>query len=309
MRDLTIYFVNPFSDPKIPPGNKKKFGEDTIRRIGTQNNGNVFDQLLNDTVDVHTTLFGGITSVSTNQAIQEARTKSVDNLIILFKNRNSRLNNFFIGNGTDKQPVYQEFFPQGVRPFTDGVNKGNVEQRMAQIKDVIDENTEVAGGTTVLAEYETFLENYNTARGSQLSKISEVSSGRTDRNIAEDAWNDQMFENLLSFANLSRGKPQNIILYMNQSILRAPKSAATDGKGRITGICTTNGAPEPGIKVHVADGNIDDTTTDGSGGYITQSLPIGQWQVQFSRNGDILKTTTVNVIDDGDTQQDVAFGS
>lgn len=309
MKDLTTFFSNPFADTKIPLGNKKKFGEDTLKRIATQNTANQFDLLLADTLTAQTNLFGAITSVETNSAIQKARTLSVDNLIASFTARNTRLNKYLEANDTNKLPVYFEFFPQGVTAFTREITKGNVQQRMQEMVTAITANTAVAGGAAVLTEYQAFLTGYSTARGDQLTKISDVSSGRTDRENKEAVWDDQMFENLLTFANLNRGNPGALILFMNQSILRAPQSSATDGRGRLTGFAKTNpgNVPAEGVTIHITDGNINDETSDADGGYTTQSLPIGTYTAVFSKAGYVTITEPITVVDDGDTQFDVTL--
>src|SRR5437868_5687594 len=116
MQNLKIYFRNPFTDSRISNADKKIFGEDTIQRITLRNTGGDFDQLLVDTANCQTALFGGITSVESNRALRESRTYLVDQLIIAFSKRNSLLNKYFEVTGLEHS-VYLEFFSQGVQPF------------------------------------------------------------------------------------------------------------------------------------------------------------------------------------------------
>lgn len=307
MKDLKTYFINPFTDERHSLNRKKKFGEDHIKRITVQNTGGELTEMLNSTIAVQTNFFGAITSVSVNASIREARTEAVDQVIEAFKTRNTRLNNYLLANGTDKQAIYQEFFPQGITAFTREVNKGNVAQLMDQLVKAITRNPAIAGGTTVLSEYTNFLNNYNTARGEQLTKMGEVSGTRGSRNSVEDDWDDQMFNNLLTLANLHRQHPETLGWFMNQTILHAPQHHSGDGKGQLTGIITIAGAPAANIKVHIEGGNIPDTVTDDTGGYATHELPIGTYQVVFSREDLRTRTDSVTIIDDGDTLWDVAL--
>ncbi len=310
MKDLRSFFLNPFSDFRITLPQKNKFGESTIQLISAQNTGNRFDALLNDTIAVHTALFGNITDVLTNAAIRQARTQSVDAVISRFTRRNSRLNKYLLSNDTDKLPVYQEFFPLGIMDFTrTGVNKGNVEQKMEALIKAIEYNITLAGGSDVLQEYRQMLADYKAARGEQLNKTSMVSSGITARNQSEAAWDIQMYKNLHVFAGLHPAKPEALSLYMNQSILHSPKSAASDGRGRITGTITgADGLPLQKVKVHVVDANIKNVYTDANGRYLTYHMPIGLWKVEYSQNGTILKTENVEVVDKGNTVKDVVVG-
>lgn len=305
MKNLESVLINPFTGKELSLDNKKKFGEDHIKRIGTQNTANQFDTMLNDTILVQTNLFGAITSVATNSAIQQSRTQSVDNLITGFTARNSRLNNYLIATGIKGQPLYQEFFPLGVQQFTADVTKGNVEQLMAEMVTAVTNHTTEAGGSATLTEYTNFKSSYVTARGQQLDKISAVSSGRITRQQAEDAWDDQLFHNLLIIADLHRGHPEMLSLFMNQSILRAATSADNDGQGRFTGTVSSGGIAVEGVLVHVVDGNINDETTDAAGGYTTQNLPTGTYTVQYSKAGYVTQNISIEVMDDGDTLHDV----
>lgn len=304
---LINYFQNPFGISKIALDNKKKFGEDALHRFATQNSGSLYDAEITAMEAAQNDLFGKITNVATTKAIAEARTKSVNLVMELFTKRVSKLNKFLELGDVHKTPVYQEFFPQGVMAFTEHVTKENIEQKMQFMVSAITANTAVAGGATVLAEFTAFLTNYNTARGLQLDKLSETSSGRSQREAAEDVWDDAFFNALLSAVKNNRTKPQAVALFFNQSILTTPRSSATDGKGRVAGVVTKSGAPLPNCTIHITDGNIDDETTDETGGFITDSLPIGDYIIVCKQNGVEIYSAELHVVDDGDTKHDITL--
>ncbi len=224
MKQLESFLQNPFSDPKISLDKKKKFGESHLVNLTVQNTANIYDQTIVDTAAVQTALFGDITNVEVTKALQKAQTESVDHLMEAFKKRNTRLNNFLISTEVDKQPVYQTFFPQGVTEFTRDVNKGNVEQLMTRLVEVITLQPAVAGGATVLAEYEAFRIQYALVRNLQLTKISQVSAGITNRENAEAAWDNQLFDNLLLIARENKGQPDLINNFFDQSIVHTPNN-------------------------------------------------------------------------------------
>ncbi len=297
---LTSYLRNPFIDVRISLTDKKKFGEDSIQRITLRNTGGDFDQVLTDTTNVQTALFGGISTVESNTAIQESRTYLVDKLIAAFAKRNSNLNKYFEITNVD-QSVYLEVFPQGVTPFTKGLNKSNVHQRMQEMVWAITNHTAEAGGAAVLTEYQDFLASYNDLRNDQLSKIGAVSGSRITRNQAENDWDAQMYKNLLLFATLHPGDPDKLELYMKEGFLQNRQSSKTDGKGRLTGHVSSGGVSAGSVKVHVVDANIADTTSDHFGNYKTQSMPVGTYQVAFSKDGFTTRMETIEVVDEGDT--------
>ena len=306
MRDLASYFENALSDEKLSIDSKKKFGEDALQRVATQNVGGILDPELNAMETAQTALFGTITNVAVNKAVSESRTKTVDGVVEKFTKRNTKLNQFLELNDVDKQDVYQEFFPQGVQEFTRNVTKENVEQKMAFLVKAITDNTAVAGGAAVLAEYQVIQTDYAKARAAQLGKFSQTAAGRDQRLTAEQAWDDAMFACLLTAAKLHRNQPQKLSLFFNQSILRTPISAAHDGKGRLAGIVAyEGGTPVAGATVHITDGNIADATTASDGSYVTQSLPIGEYAIIISLNGKKLYQGNKNIVDDGDTTLDV----
>jgi hypothetical protein len=305
MANLENFFINPFSNERFSRDKKQKFGEETIARIAVQNNANQFNNLLNDTIAIQQSLFGEITDVATLTAIRESRTQSVDKIIDAFSHRNTLLNNFLIATEVDKTTAYQEFFPQGVQPFTNQLTKGNVEQRIQQMINAVTNNLTIAGGQPTLDFYTKLQSDYNSARGAQLTKKGEIAAGLVDANEKEAAWNDQMFENLLTFALLNRGKPENLKLYMDQSILQTPANSNNDGKGRLAGIVQKNGLPVADIKIHIVDGNINDETSAADGSYTTQYLPTGTYDVEYSKEGNLLKTVITDIKDEGDTNGNV----
>ncbi len=307
MKDLASYFSDPFSALRVGLDHKKAYGDDSIQRITVQNTGGLFDKLIADTTTVQNNLFGGMTDLSTDRAVRKARTKSTDTVIADFKARNSKLNAYFIANNTDKENVYSEFFPQGVQAFTRDVNKENVEQRMKTLVDAIENNTEVAGGATVLQEYQDFQTSYKKARTEQLNKTGEISSGEDDLDVAEAAWDDQMFSNLLTFAQMNRNQPENIKLYMDASLLEADTHHGTTLTGKIKGTATDSaGHPLKNVIVHVLDGKTDNAHSDADGNYLTHPLPIGTWQVEYSK-GDRKLTKQVEIKQDEALQVDVVL--
>ncbi len=237
MRDLIIFFTNPFSIARISRDRKKLFGEDTIQRIATQNTGGQFDDIMTATVAVQTAFFGAITNLATQNAIRDSQTRSTNIVVSNFMKRNSKLNAFFISNETDKDPLYLQFFPQGVQAFTRDVHIDNVEQKIQQMITAVTNNLDVVD-TKAATDYPALLLSYQKARGLQVGSFGLVSADIGTVKTTEEAWDDQMFNNLLTFANLNRNLPDNVILYMNQELLELDVAHTTDLTGKIKGAIT-----------------------------------------------------------------------
>ena len=307
MKDLAGYFENPLTDERIALDRKKSFGADSIERITVQNTGGKFDDRLAATKAVQDALFGGMTDLATDRTQRQARTKTTDSIIAAFKARNSKLNAYFIATGVKEEDVYTEFFLQGIQAFTAGVKKENVEQVMQSMVTAITNNTAIAGGQVVLDEYTAFQTDYKKARSEQLNKNSEISSGMESLDDAEAAWDDQMFDNLLFFANLNRNKPENIKLYMDQSLLEHDAHHNTTQTGKIQGTITDNaGHPLKNVMVHIPDGKTDNAHSDANGYYLTHPLPIGNWQVEYSK-GDKKISRLVEIKQDDVLKLDVVL--
>ena len=218
MRNLKSYASNPFVLPKVSLDRKKKFGESHLANLVVQNTHQLYDEAIVNTIKVQQALFGNITNVSLNLALQQSQTQSVNAIMRAFKARNTRLNKHFEANDVHKTPLFATFFPIGVTEFTREVNKGNVEQLMKQMVKVISKNIDVAGGAAVLAEYHAFETQYKTTRGMQLTKIGEVSQSTYNRNASEAAWADQLFKNLLLISFNNTNNPAIIDSFFHHSI-------------------------------------------------------------------------------------------
>jgi hypothetical protein len=219
MKDLKTYATNPIKSLTVSLERKKKFGESHLANLAVQNLKGLYDEAISKTIVVQQNLFGDISDVELTKALQKSQTQSVDIIINAFSARNTRLNKLLEANDIHKTPLYASFFPQGVMEFTEGVNKGNVEQLMSRMVNVIKANTEVAGGASVLAEYQAFETNYKTTRQMQLTKIGEVSQGIDERDASEAAWADQLFDNLLVIARDNKNNPEIIDSFFDQSIV------------------------------------------------------------------------------------------
>jgi len=225
---LSKFVNNPFSDEKISLDKKKKFSEDHLSRLATQNDisGNL-GTMLSATMAAHEAFYGELSDKGIHDAAKMSLTQSNDIIIANFKRRNSLLNAYLIGKDLKSSVIYTKFFPHGVVELTSGITKGNVEQKIDQMIAAISAHTAEAGGEEVLNEYKSFKEGYSSTRKAQLGKISEVSAHIDGRNTAQETLDDQLFDNLLTIAKMIKGRPELLANFFNEAIIR-PTSTTTD---------------------------------------------------------------------------------
>lgn len=308
MRNLETTFENPFESPELIIDNKIKFGEDALHRFPAQNTGGIYTTVIDAMTTAQAALIAKTTGVMTDASKRETFTIDTDEAMLAFTRRVTKLNRVLVANEVNKQSVYQQFFPQGVEEFTTHITKENIEVRMQFMIDAITNNLAVAGGKPVLDEFVNIQQEYLKARGGQLDKKGATNTTRSQRNTAEEAWNDAFFDALLAAARANRNHPERLSLFFDQSILRTAKNPATDGKGRLSGTLTfEGGAPVQGAVLHVIDGNINNATTTATGTYATQYLLTNTYVVNITLHDKLIHTSTINIVDDGDTKLDLVI--
>jgi len=225
MRNLEIYFGNPFLNLEASFERKNRFSDEHIGRLTAKNTGGEYTVMITETLLRHEAFFGEYTNVKVKLALTEQQTQLVDALLEKFRKRVSRLNNLLIANEVDKTPVYQQFFPQGVMAFTENTNKGNALSNMTLIHTAVQANAGVSGGAVAVAEFADFMTQWNALRNLQIQLKGESEGGRTTRDIAEAAWADQLFRNLLTLAMQFRNQPDMVDDFFDQSVLRRKPNA------------------------------------------------------------------------------------
>lgn len=123
----------------------------------------------------------------------------------------------------------------------------------------------------------------------------------------EVAWDDQVFDNLLYFASKNRNKPENLMLYMDQSLLEHDEHHDTTQTGKIKGTAKdSDGHPLKNVVVHVVDSKTNNAHSNENGVYLTHSLPIGNWQIDYTK-GDKKVSKQVEIKEGEELTMDVVL--
>ncbi len=225
LKNLEVFFKNPFADTRTSVERRHRFSDEHIGRLTANNTGGQYTAMITETLEKHEAFFGQFTNVKIKDALRQQQTQLVDNLLEAFRKRVSRLNNLLIVNEVEKTPLYEQFFPHGVMAFTDGTNKGNALNNMTLIHKAVQANADVSGGSDAVDEFADFMEQWEVLRSLQLKLMGETIGGRTLRDAAGAAWERQMFKNLLTIASQFIDQPNMVDDFFTQSILRKKSRA------------------------------------------------------------------------------------
>ena len=219
--NLENFFEIQFDDPNINRQQLRKFTEDHLKRLATNNTANLYDQLLTDTQDAYEDYFGALNDHDTNSAVQQSRTKSMNNVlsqfIALVSKRAGLITNFF-----DKDsPEYQEFFPHMLTEYS-RAGLENVETLMTRMVNAATKHAATVG-VALSAEFAALKTAFLTARGQQLTQKTMVDQSSDSSNTTRDTLEVQLTKNLLTIALNNIGNAAAAKLFFDQSIINRPK--------------------------------------------------------------------------------------
>ena len=222
MQNLKAFFKNHFNTPQISDDNLKKFTEDHLQRLVSNNTGGQFDALITDTTTAYTTYYGAISDEGARFALQQALTKAMNNAVEAFKKAVSQKEGIIRGTFGKDAPAYQEFFPFGVTEYTHA-NLADIERLMDQFLTAA--NAHVAEvGIPFVTEFQNYKSAYMSAREAQLLKKAEVTDLKSASTVKRDVVEVQLMKNLLTVAGMYIGKEEMCNDFFDQSIIRSGSS-------------------------------------------------------------------------------------
>ncbi|RPI12883.1 MAG: hypothetical protein EHM58_19530 [Ignavibacteriae bacterium] len=219
MHDLSVFFRNPFSDNTISDENLKKFTEDHMNMMTTNNEGGQFTTMIAETVAAYNAYFGRSADESTTMDVQTQLNQSMRNIfeefITLVTRKEPEIRNIW---GVES-PVYKEFYPEGLAEYNNATLV-DVEKLMNRYINASNNHMQELG-QNFIDLFNGFKTNFTAARDAQLKKISEpqVNTGITaNRSVLEK----QLVKNLLTFAIVYIDTPEKGLEFFNINILSRP---------------------------------------------------------------------------------------
>ena len=222
MINLKSFFKNQFDTSKISDDKLKKFTEDHLQKLISNNTSGQFDTIITDTTSAYTTYYGSISDEGARYALQQALTKAMNNTVEAFKKAVSQKEGIIRGTFGKDAPAYQEFFPFGVGEYTHA-NLADIERLMDQFLTAANAHSAEVG-IPFITEFQNYKSAYLSARESQLLKKAEVTDLKSASSVKRDVVEVQLMKNLLTIAGMYVGNDDMCNDYFDQSIIRRYQS-------------------------------------------------------------------------------------
>lgn len=222
MLDLRNFFKNHFDSTLVSDDNLRKFAEDHIQRLTSNNTNGQYQQLLNDIQPLYNDFNTIIKKEDQTYSQQQGKTMTTDNILSDFVQMVSRKEGAVRSEYGKDSAEYQEFFPSGLSEYHQ-VSKANAEMLMERMRNA-GQNYVGTLGTNFVTIFDTFLTDYIAARQAQLQTIAKVGSLKSDAESSREKLTKQLMRNLLIISADFIGHPDRLDDYFDQSIVRRPNS-------------------------------------------------------------------------------------
>ena len=222
MLDLRNYFKNHFNSVQVSDDNLRKFAEDHLQRLTSNNTGAQYTGLLSDTQTLYDDFNTLIKKEDQVFSQQQGKTITTDNVMSDFVQMVSRKEGAVRSEFGKDSAEYQEFFPNGLSEYHQ-VSKANAEMLMERMRNAGQSYVAQLGANFVTI-FDTFLTQYISARQLQLQTIAKVGALKSDGEVAREALTIQLMRNLLIISANFIGFTDRLDDYFDQSIIKRPNS-------------------------------------------------------------------------------------
>lgn len=226
MINLLNFVKNHFDTNRISEERFKKFVQDHIGRLNANNQNGQYNVLIQDTTHLYNEYIQSLQNEASGMALQQSRTKSVDNIIEDFKKAIRQKEGLIRAYYDTDTPEYQEFFPRGITEYTEA-SKANIEIVMQQLTDAL-ANHQNTLGTAVLTQFETLKNDYITNRQIQIQQMSLVDNFNSKITDSRNQLEVQLMKNILDIAKEFIGNSERFGDFFDQSLLELQTSQGDD---------------------------------------------------------------------------------
>lgn len=223
MMDLNRYLRNPFDDEKISIDELIAFTADHLGKLTGQNPGGAFDAAITATDALFTALSGTISAEDAAAAIRQARTAATAAKREAIHEKLSQIEGLIHARYPRGSVTYVELLPGGLQEFRDAGLDG-LNAKLVSLLARLEPHKASIGAADVAA-LAALQGEWATLRGEQVTKKGASTDAAAGRRAAADALRVQLFDNLLAIARHEKGQPENLSLYMRQSLLEDDATA------------------------------------------------------------------------------------
>ena len=222
MLDLRTLFKNHFDTVKVSDDALRKFAQDHVARLTSNNQNGDYARMLTGTDAAYKNYCIAIDTEDANFATQQGSTMDVDKIMEEFKKSVSRYEGAVRAQYGIGASEYQQFFPNGLTEYAQA-SKTNIEMLMGRLstmfnKYAADFNPNVVN---LFAQYE---QNYDTARNQQLVYLGNTIMYKSQTAQARTRLELVLAQNLLTIAAQFIGNPQMLNVFFDQSIVQSNKT-------------------------------------------------------------------------------------
>jgi hypothetical protein len=207
-----------FDDEKLSDIKLQAYVDDHLIRLSNLNPGNIYDTIIVDTTNKYQAYYGNMVTEATKKAVREGLTQGISNTgdLVSYKYKND-------------QETYQQFFPQGVDEY--------YQADLPELNPILDR---LAGAATThltaqfpadVTALTTAINEFKTARQSQLNAFSEEENVATDRRTTRKNLTLQLTFNILTLALNNLEDADTFNNYYNEQLLPIGSGSGDDGGG------------------------------------------------------------------------------
>lgn len=219
MIELMKYFRILFLSKNLSRERLKDFTEDHIQRLTANNPGGIFTGILTALTTAYNSYFGDLSSESINVAVQKGKTEAMNESRAILLRSLSENEKLVAYTYRSNQPVYLEFYPQGLSEYYDA-DIPTLETISNRYKNILADHA--ADFTpTFVSDYNTIQTTYVTNRAAQQAAMGSVAGERSDLVTSKADLARQLTTNLLTIALQYVGNESKCEVYFNQAILNA----------------------------------------------------------------------------------------
>lgn len=223
MRDLRIYFTNPFNVQNAPLSwaTFRRLTEEHLARISAPGTPAPIAALVAPTAAAFTAVFGKLSDAKTAEAVRQALTAANDAAMADFIAFTKRKEAAILSVFPKDAPEYQEFFPQGMAQYRE-MNKGNAEQIMTQMAKAVDKYKSQLE-PDLDSGFASRLERFMETRTAQLSQKGVADDRSEEADTLRATLEEQFYVNLCVIGAHFRGNVEAASIYIDQSMVRDNK--------------------------------------------------------------------------------------
>jgi hypothetical protein len=225
MRDLHTYLTDPFDDPHISTDELVAFATDHLARLIANNPAAVFADRITATTTALSNVAGAATDDKTKLALRKSKKQAKNAFRKALPAAIGKIYGTVQAKFGDSGAEMTECFPSGRTVFSNCTDGDLAHELQTLINGVTDYLAEL--GAPVLADATALLANWNAVYQTSATSTGNKATTQQAKSDARQALQLELFKNLLTLALNFPRQPEQLDVYMQQSLLSPHTPSAT----------------------------------------------------------------------------------